>query len=185
MMTELSLNILDVAQNSIKAGAKLIEISVEIDNAADSLTVRIDDDGCGMSGEQLAKVTDPFFTTRGTRSVGLGVSFFKQAAEMTGGGFEITSESGKGTKVKATFVLSSIDRLPLGDMCSTVETLIVYNTGIDFVYRYRVDETEFTLSTAQMRDILGGVSLDAPDVVEYVRGFLKENTDECDKGKIY
>lgn len=184
-MTELSLNVLDVAQNSVKAGAGLIEISVVIDTAEDSMVIEIDDDGCGMSGEQLAKVTDPFYTTRETRSVGLGVSFFKQAAEMTGGGFEITSEVGKGTKVKAVFVLSSIDRLPLGDMGSTVETLVVYNAGIDFIYRYRVDEAEFALSTAEMKEVLGGAPLNAPEVVGYIREFLEENTNECNKGKIY
>ena len=106
MLPEISLNILDVAQNSISAGAALTEISVVIDTASDSLTVVIKDNGCGMNEEQLKAVTDPFYTTRKTRKVGLGVPFFKMAAEITGGSFEISSAVGKGTTVKAVFGLS-------------------------------------------------------------------------------
>lgn len=180
-MTEISLNVLDIAQNSIKAGAKLIEISCLIDTKNDSLVISIKDDGCGMSAEQLARVTDPFFTTRTTRKVGLGVSFFKMAAEMTGGNFEITSEQGVGTNVTARFVLSSIDRMPLGNMSDTIETLIVYNTQIDFIYTYTVDDECFTLSTTEMKEILGGIPLDSPDVVAYIREFLTENTSTANK----
>jgi len=181
MMTELSLNVLDVAQNSVKAGAKLIAISVDVSYSANLLTIAIDDDGCGMTAEQLAKATDPFYTTRSTRGVGLGVSFFKLAAEMTGGSFAITSEAGVGTKVRAEFVLNSIDRTPLGDMCSTVETLVLYNLNIDFEYAYKVDEAEFTLSTKELKETLGGIPLDTPEIAEYIRDFLKENTAECNK----
>lgn len=185
MMTELSLNVLDVAQNSVKAKASLIEISVVIDSAADRLSIVIKDNGCGMSGETLKNVTDPFYTTRTTRKVGLGVPFFKMAAEITGGSFEIVSELGKGTTVTAVFVLSSIDRMPLGDMPGTIETLVVYNTGIDFIYTYKVDDEQFVLSTSEMKEILGGIPLNNPEVAAYIRDFLRENTDSVNKGNIY
>jgi hypothetical protein len=184
-MTELSLNILDIAQNSVKAEAKLIELAVEIDTAKDTLTVLINDDGCGMTPEQLGNVTDPFFTTRDTRNVGLGVPFFKDAAESTGGSFSITSELGIGTQVTAIFGLSHIDRVPLGDMNSTVEMLVFFNTHIDFLYRYKVDEAEFALDTREIKDLLEGAPIDAPDVKEFISGFLKENSEEVNKDKIF
>jgi len=184
-MTEISLNILDIAQNSIKAEAKLIEITVEVDTGADRLTVLINDDGCGMSPEQLEKVADPFFTTRDTRKIGLGVPFFKEAAESTGGNFTITSELNAGTKVRAVFGLSHIDRVPLGDMNSTVETLVFYNTHIDFLYRYKVDGGEFTLDTREIREVLEGVPLDTPDVKAYISEYLRENEAEVKKDGIF
>lgn len=184
-MTEISLNVLDIAQNSIKAEAKLIEISVEIDTKSDFLTVLIKDDGCGMTSEQVQKVIDPFFTTRTTRKVGLGVSFFKMASEMTGGSFEIKSEVGKGTEVKAKFMLSSIDRMPLGDMSGTIEMLVVFNTHIEFLYIYKVDGEEFTLSTAEMKEVLEGVPLNNPDVAAYIREYLNENTKLVNKEHIF
>ena len=120
MMTEISLNILDVTENSTRAGAKVVHITVDADEEKDLLTVIIEDDGCGMSKEQLASVKDPFFTTRSTRKVGLGVPFFREAALPAGGSFDITSEEGVGTKVTAEFQLSNIDRMPLGDITGTI-----------------------------------------------------------------
>ena len=140
MMPEISLNILDVAENSVRAEASLIEIEVSAQTANDTLTVIIKDDGCGMTKEQVEKVQDPFFTTRTTRKVGLGVPFFKMAAESTGGSFSIISEPGRGTEVEAVFGLSHIDRMPLGDISSTIHTLVVFNEHIDFVYKYRYNK---------------------------------------------
>ena len=113
MMTEIALNILDVAENSVRANATLVEITVTIDRAKDLLSVLIKDDGCGMSSEQLQSVEDPFFTTRTTRKVGLGIPFYKQAALAAGGEFYIKSELGVGTETFASFGLSNIDRMPL------------------------------------------------------------------------
>lgn len=175
MMTELSLNVLDVAENSVRAGAALIELAVIADTARDLLTITIADNGCGMSAEQLRRVEDPFFTTRTTRKIGLGVPFFKYAAECTGGTFSIHSEEGKGTQVTASFVLSNIDRMPLGDMTGTVHTLITMNPQIDFTYHYRVDEREFTLDTREFRKILGDVPLNEPEVSTYIKEYLTEN----------
>lgn len=182
MMTELSLNVLDVAQNSTRANASLIEITVEADTKSDLLTIVIKDDGCGMNEEQLENVIDPFFTTRTTRKVGFGVSFFKLAAESTGGTFEITSKENVGTTVKATFGLSHIDRMPLGDMSATMHTLITFNTGTDFIYTYKIDGREFVLDTKMFREILGDVSFDTPEISGYIKEYLEENTREVNQG---
>ena len=115
-MRELSLNVLDIAQNSIAAGASVITMTVEEDAGADRLTLSVEDNGCGMTSEQLERVRDPFYTTRTTRPVGMGIPLFRMAAEATGGSLSITSKPGAGTTVTAVFGLSHIDRLPLGDV---------------------------------------------------------------------
>lgn len=178
------MNILDVAENSVRAGASLIEIAVDIDEAADTLTVMIEDDGCGMTKSQTEHVTDPFFTTRTTRKVGLGVPFFKLAAEASGGSFFITSEKGKGTKVKAVFGYRNIDRMPLGDISATIHTLVTFNTEIDFVYKYSYNGKSFILDTRQFREILDGVAFNVPEVSAYIMEYLKENKSETDGGAV-
>jgi anti-sigma regulatory factor (Ser/Thr protein kinase) len=183
MMTEISLNVLDITENSVKAGASLIRISVEANTAKDILSVTIEDNGCGMSPEQLAKVTDPFFTTRTTRKVGLGVPFFKQSAEMTGGSFDIRSQQGVGTVITASYVLSSIDRMPLGDMVSTMHQLIVMHQQCDFLYTYVYNDKSFTLDTREFRETLGEVPFDVPEVSLFIKDFLKENTEEVNAGQ--
>lgn len=185
MMTELSLNVLDVVQNSIRANADFIKIRVEIDSKGDILTISIVDNGCGMSKDQIKKAEDPFFTTRSTRSVGLGVPFFKYAAEAAGGRFHIESEPDRGTKVTAKFVLSHIDRMPLGDMTSTMHTLITLNTEIDFLYVYQVDEKSFTLDTRKFREILGDMPFHVPEVSSYIKEYLIENHKEIDAGRTF
>ncbi len=185
MMTEISLNILDVAENSTKAKATLVEITVDADFAADELTVTIADNGCGMTPEQVERVTDPFFTSRTTRKVGLGVPFFKLAAESTGGSFSIESEAGVGTTVKAVFILSHIDRMPLGDISTTIHTLVVYHPETDFLYRYRYNGKEFTLDTREFKEILGDVPFAEPEVSAYILDYLKGNKLETDGGAVY
>lgn len=182
MMPEISMNILDITQNSIRAEASLIKLTVAVDQEKDTLTVVIDDDGCGMTPEQVAHVEDPFFTTRTTRKIGLGVPFFKLAALSTGGSFSIESEVGVGTRVTAVFGLSHIDRMPLGDITGTVHTLITFNTQTDFLYTYRFNDREFALDTREFKQILGDVPLDLPEVSEYVKDFLTENKLETDGG---
>ena len=148
------MNILDIAENSVRANASLIRITVSVQPKEDTLTIIIGDDGCGMTPEQVSRVQDPFFTTITTRKVGLGVPFFKQAVESTGGSFQIDSEKGKGTTVKAVFGLSHIDRMPLGDISSTIQTLIVFNEHIDFRYTYEYGQESFVLDTREMREML-------------------------------
>ncbi|MGN1047386.1 MAG: sensor histidine kinase [Eubacteriales bacterium] len=176
-MKELSLNILDIAQNSIKAKATLVEILVT--ENSENLTFEITDNGCGMTEEFLKNVTDPFTTTRKTRKVGLGLPFLKMEAEMTGGSFEIQSKSEKeypehGTKVKASFVKSSIDYIPLGDIIGTVCTLIHGAENVDFLFTHRTEKGTVSLSTREMREMLGDVPLGSPEVIAWVREYLED-----------
>ncbi len=182
MMTEISLNVLDVANNSIRANADLIEIKIQIQRDLDKLTITIADNGCGMTNEQLQSVEDPFFTTRTTRKIGLGIPFFKMAALSTGGSFQIKSAPNFGTTVVAEFTLSHIDRMPLGDMNSTMHTLITLNTQINFLYTYEFDGKQFTLDTREFREILDNVPLDTPEVSAYIKEYLEENQKETDGG---
>ena len=188
-MRELSLNILDIAQNSISAGASLITIDVSESREEHLLTLTVSDNGCGMDEEQLQNVCDPFFTTRTTRKVGMGIPLFRLAAEQTGGSFEITSKKGVGTSTKAVFHSDSIDFTPLGDMTSTVTVLISMNTDRDFIYRRSAYDIaslmrdafvswgeEFVLDTREIKNILDGVPLDNPDVVQWMKEYIDENT---------
>ena len=178
MMQELSLNVLDVAENSVRAGASLVEITVEEDTAADRLTITIADDGKGMTPEQVQQVSDPFFTTRTTRRVGLGIPFFRRAAELSGGGLEIQSTPGKGTVVTARFGLSSIDRMPLGDMAGTIRTLVQCNPAMDFRYVRVLDGRRMEMDTREFRQVLVDVPLDDPQVLGFLGEYLTENTRE-------
>lgn len=176
------MNVMDIAQNSITAKARLITILVEESLPGDTLSITVEDNGCGMSPQQVEHVTDPFYTTRTTRNVGLGIPFFKMEAEMTGGSFAISSEQGVGTKLTALFHPSSVDMIPLGDIAGTVQLLISCNPSIDFLYTRRRETStgehrEFTLDTREMRQMLGDeISLDAPDVVLWIKDFLAEQT---------
>ena len=183
-MRELSLNVMDIAQNSISAGASLIRVTVEEDEGLDELSISIGDNGRGMTPEQVANVTDPFFTTRTTRSVGLGVPLFKMEAEMTGGRFSIESELGVGTTTTAVFKPSSVDMIPLGDINGTINMLVMMNPDLDFLYtrRYKPaggEQREFALDTRELRTVLGeDVPLNLPEVTQWVKEFLEENTNE-------
>ena len=178
MMQELSLNVLDVAENSVRADASLVEITVEEDTAAGWLTIVIRDNGRGMTPEQVQTVIDPFYTTRTTRKVGLGVPFFRMAAQLSGGDLTIQSEVGKGTTVTAAFGLSSIDRMPLGDINGTIATLVQCNPGIDWLYTRRKDGREMVMDTRQFREVLEDMPLDSPEVLGFLRDYLAENTAE-------
>ena len=176
-MRELSLNILDVAQNSITANASLITIEVNENTIDHTLLIGIYDNGKGMSEEQVKRVVDPFFTTRTTRNVGMGIPLFKMAAEQTGGRLEIKSELGVGTEVRAYFKTDSVDFTPLGDVASTVQMLITMNTDRDFLYKHSVDGKEFVADTREIKGILGDVPLDTYEVSQWILEFIKENTE--------
>lgn len=172
---ELSLNVLDVTQNSITAGADLIEITLGEDTAENRLVITIADNGCGMDEEQVRSVTDPFYTTRTTRKVGLGIPLFKMAGEMTGGDFSIRSEPGAGTTVTARFHTDHIDMTPVGNMAETILLLITCNPQIDFVYSRSRGEAAYVLDTRELREILGDdVPLSSPDVGAWIRDYLAE-----------
>lgn len=172
MFPEISLHILDIAENSVRAGASLIQIGV--DSRENLLTVVIRDDGCGMSPEMTAAVTDPFTTSRTTRRVGLGVPFFKMAVEMTGGSFSIISEEGAGTAVTAVFHTDHIDCMPLGDLPGTIWALITLYPDIDFVFTRTCGEKSRVLDTVQLREMLAPVPMSDPEVKLYLREYLEE-----------
>lgn len=174
-MKELSLHILDIMHNSIAAGADRVEVAIVEDTRLDILKFSITDNGCGMPPEMVTAVIDPFTTSRKTRKVGMGIPLLKLAAENTGGGIELVSKVGEGTKISATFGYSHIDRQPLGDMAETMLGVITSYENINFIYSHSVDGKEFELETEQVKDILGGVSLKEPEVMLWLRDFLKEN----------
>ena len=173
-MRELSLNVMDIVQNSISAGATVIKISVLEEK--EKLTIVVTDNGKGMSKEQVCKVIDPFFTTRTTRKIGMGIPLFKMEAEMTGGSFEIESDLNQGTKVTATFITTHLDMLPLGDINATVWLLITCNPHLDFIFYRRSGHLDFTLNTKELKDILGEIPLNAPDVSQWLKDYLTEQT---------
>lgn len=168
-MEDLSLHILDVVENSTGANANLIEISIIVDIKSDTLTININDNGKGMDSNMLKNVRDPFTTTRTTRRVGLGVSLLEQAANEAGGILTIESEPDVGTKVSATFKYSHIDRKPVGDIGSTITTLIMGNPELDFVYYSNIDENEIELDTREIRPQIGEVPISHPSVIKLIR----------------
>lgn len=172
---DLSQHILDIAENSIAAGATLLYIDIVEDKASDRMTIRVRDNGQGMDPDMLLRVTDPWVTTRTTRKVGLGIPFLKQTAEMCGGAFEIDSARGCGTTTQATLQLSHIDRPPLGDLIGTLLCIIVGTPHLDLVYHHCVDNREFVFRTQEIREVLGDeVPLSDPQVLAFIRGALTE-----------
>lgn len=181
-MKELSLNILDIAENSVKAGATLTEIIIE--ELGDTLTLTFRDDGCGMSEETVKAVINPFYTTRTTRSVGLGIPLLKMAAEQTGGAIEISSvpddgtDAPHGTTLSARFNKQHIDFTPLGDVISSVITLIQGHPDTDFLFVHKTEALEVRLDTRELRTVLEGVPLNTFEVLTWIRGYLEEQYSE-------
>lgn len=173
-MRELSLNILDIVENSVKAEAKIVYIDVIArDNV---LTISIKDDGKGMSEEFLSRVTDPYTTTRTTRKVGMGLPFLKMEAEMAGGTFDIHSKLGEGTTVTTTFAIDHIDRPPLGDLGETMSILISNGDEVDYVLHFVFNETDFVFDTRELKEQLDGVPMDEPEVLLFIKNYIRENT---------
>ena len=178
-MQEISLNILDIAENSVRAEASLIEVTVKENIAEDILSFTIKDNGCGMDEEMVKRVSDPFVTTRTTRKVGLGISLLKAAAQQTGGDVFLESEPGVGTTITATFSHSHIDRQPLGDIAQVMVSLISLNPDIDFVYTHIYNENEFTLDTRELKAVLGEeVKLNEPSVAVWIGEYISNNLTE-------
>jgi len=174
-MTELSLHILDIVQNSITAEASKIEIRIDENISANHYVIEIIDNGNGMDEETLKNVTNPFFTTRTTRKVGVGLSLFEQNAEQTGGSMTVESKLGEGTKVKAVFIYDNIDRLPLGDMAGTMTLLIGANPKIRFIYTHNTSLSEFEFDTNEVLEELGKVPINHPDILKALKELITEN----------
>jgi len=174
-MKDLSLHILDIAQNSISAGARNLEISIAEDLAANSLVIEVKDDGRGMSAEVLERVTDPYYTSRTTRKVGLGIPLFKQNAEATGGSLHIDSEQGRGTWLKVTFVHDHLDRPPFGDMAGVIVLLTGASPHIRFVYNHQVDDAQYVFDTDEVKEALDGLPVNDPQVMRFLKEMINEN----------
>ncbi len=173
-MKEIALHLLDIVQNSVKAGASHVDIGFDL--AADGLlTMSVQDDGCGMTPEFVARVRSPFVTTRTTRKVGLGIPLLMQNAMQSGGNVDIQSEVGKGTLITATFHTDSIDCLPLGDLASTVATIIMGSPDTpEFSLKCSSPQGEMSFTTEEIRPALEGVSLSEPEVVQWIQQSLQE-----------
>ena len=174
-MKELSLHILDLAQNSIKAKATELKIKIVENLQDDYMKIIIEDNGEGVKTEFLENILDPFTTTRTTRKVGLGLPLFQAAAERCDGKLEIDSEIGKGTKVKATFKHSHIDRAPLGDIEGTIAIIIQGNPDLEVYYQHIVNNNKFDFSTVEVRKELEGVPINEPAVIKFIKEYLTEN----------
>lgn len=173
LMRELALNILDVAENSLRAKATKIQIDVDV--ADDTIRITVADNGRGMSEEFLSRVADPFTTTRTTRKVGLGLPLIKMEAEMSGGSFGITSEVGVGTTVTTTFGRNHIDRPPMGNLAETLVALLPDLGETRLIFSYRAFGKCFTLDTDEVKQQLDGVPIDAPDILVFLRDMTEEN----------
>ena len=174
-MHEISLHILDLVENSTGAGASKVTVSLEEDTQRDELRLCIADNGRGIEAGLLAKVTDPFVTSRTTRKVGLGLPLMDMTTRLCGGKLSIKSTVGQGTTVEAFWQLSHLDRPPLGNMVATVKAILVMNPELHFQYDHRVDDHSFNLNSGEIRAALGDLPLTQPEVLEWLDQYLKEN----------
>lgn len=177
-MRDLSMHITDIVQNSVRAKASLIQLRIE--ETVDYLLMTFSDDGTGMDAETVQKVSDPFYTSRTTRKVGMGIPLFKQNAELTEGSVHIESELGKGTVLKAVFGLRHIDRPPMGDLPSTVAMLITGNPGVELVFSYIKGDDEFVLDSREVKEVLGDVDIRLPKVTSFLKEMIEENLKELE-----
>jgi len=169
------MHILDIIQNSVRANASYVELQIIENKVEDSYSITIKDNGDGMDEDMLAKVSDPFFTTRTTRKVGLGLPLLKQNAERTGGHMKISSVLGEGTRTEAVFSHSNIDRPFLGDISGTIMILVGANPDMKFVYRHMTDSGSYEFNTDEVKDILDGVPINNAEILEYLKQMIQEN----------
>jgi Histidine kinase-, DNA gyrase B-, and HSP90-like ATPase len=174
-MRDLSMHVLDITMNSIRANAKNIEIIVNEQIIADYLELIITDDGEGMSADEIKQVLSPFYTTRTTREVGLGLALLAQNVELTGGELSIDSLEGEGTTVYAKFVYSHIDRIPIGNLAETIVSLIIMEPAIDFLYRYTQENKIYVLDTKEIKRLIEEVPINHPKVIEWIKEDLKQS----------
>ncbi len=180
-MNELSLHILDICQNSISANATLIEIIIKEDINANLYQIEIIDNGLGMDKNTLSEVSDPFFTTRSTRKVGMGVSLFKMAAGMANGYFNVKSQVNKGTTVTAVFQHNHIDRAPLGNIEETIVVLLLNEKTTDIRYEHYVNNNHYLLDTREIKKVLAGVPFTDCNVIQWIKQNIKDGIENLHK----
>ena len=183
-MEDLSLHILDVVENGIRAGATIIEIEVIELPSQNRLEIIIRDNGRGMTEDEKRKALDPFFTTKSqrTKKFGLGLPFLRQSAQEAGGDMEIISEQGKGTTVRAWFEYDHIDRKPLGDMAATIMTLLIGNPEVDFIFKNRYESKAFELDSREVKRALEPLPVWHPEVAAQVEALIRERLNELRRG---
>lgn len=172
------MHILDIVQNSISAGATLVTLTVDESPAEDLLTIAVGDNGRGMTPEQVSRLSDPFFTSRTTRKVGMGIPLLMDSARQSGGDVRIESEPGKGTEVTAVFGYSNIDRPPLGDVANALMLLVSSNPALDFLFTYRYNGEEYLFDTVDVREILGDDALKDLTIIRNLEEMIKDNMRE-------
>ncbi|NEW78476.1 MAG: sensor histidine kinase [Gelidibacter sp.] len=177
-MKDLSLHILDILQNSIFAEAKLIKVDIYDSNLSGTLKFTISDDGKGMDDEILNKITDPFYTTRTTRKVGLGIPLLKQNCEQTGGSLSIYSTINKGTSIEALFYKNHFDMLPLGDISGVISLTFSSWSDIDFEYSHKTDFGNYVLNTKEIKETLENIPINNPQVIKFMKQMIEENLQE-------
>lgn len=174
-MNDLSLHIIDIIQNSLSAGASLIKLTVGQKSSENLLFIEIEDNGKGMTEQQVNSLDNPFFTSRTTRRVGMGIPLFRDSARQSGGSLVVTSQLGKGTKVTATFELNNIDCPPLGDVANTLILMVSANPNIDFLFRYIFEESEYIFDTVEIKEILEDLPINDPSVIRMLTGMVDAN----------
>ncbi|WP_075602237.1 ATP-binding protein [Saccharicrinis aurantiacus] len=174
-MRDLSMHILDIVGNSVRAKSTEVKIILMEDMDYDILSLRIEDNGCGMSEATIKKAMDPFFTSRKTRKVGLGIPLLQQNAELTNGGITIESEIGKGTQLTAVFVRSHIDRPPLGDIADTIALIISGNPNVNIIYSHSFNDEKYILTTKEIINSLENVSISHPKINQFIKQMIEEN----------
>lgn len=177
-MKDISMHLMDIARNSVVAGAKTISINIKVCETPQMLYIEIIDDGRGMDKDFLDKVTDPFRTTRTTRSVGLGIPLLKQSAEMAEGHIKLHSKLGEGTKLLASFKVNHIDRIPIGDIPGTLALLISANKNIAWIIEFKYQNESFTLDTNHINEVLDGVPIDNNDVIEWIQNTIYQGMNQ-------
>ncbi|HLN53895.1 MAG TPA: ATP-binding protein [Lentimicrobium sp.] len=182
-MKDLSMHMLDIAQNSITANATMLYIEINENNNQNLYSITIKDNGIGMSQDLLTSSLDPFFTTRKTRKVGLGIPLLKQNCERTGGNFLIDSTVGAGTTVKAEFIRSHPDFMPIGDLSGTIVLLTAANPEISFKYLHITKKGQYLYDTNEILKVLDGVSVNEPTVRNFLKEMINENLKEIEISK--
>ena len=174
-MNDLSMHIIDIVQNSLSAGASRVCLTVDEDPGADRLTIVVADDGKGMTAEQVRRLADPFFTSRTTRRVGMGIPLLMQSARQSGGDVRISSEPGKGTEVTAEFGYSDLARPPLGDLANALMLMVSANPDRDFLFTYRYAGREYAFDTADVREVFGNGALEDLTLIRNLEKMIKDN----------
>lgn len=182
-MRDLSLHLLDLAENSIRAEATVVQVTVEESPEKNLLRITIVDNGKGMSPEFLESVKSPFSTTRTTRKVGLGIPLMKATAERSGGSLAIDSTLGEGTTISTELEYNHIDRPPLGRVEDTIVSLMSFHHGIDIHFTYRYEAKVFEFHTEEIKDIYSDLDYYPTEVLAWVKTYLLENM-EAQKSRI-